>query len=166
MKKTFNKQYILDNKGCYEKNQVLGLPCINKEVITLRDLSNCLPVKDLSWFFVKKCELTLLQKQMFAIFCAELALPIYEKQYPNDSRVKDCIEETKLFLDGKSSIGDLKSKHAADAAYAAAAAAYAADAADAAYAAAAAADAAAAYAAAAADAADIKDKIKEYILDL
>ncbi len=164
MKKTFNKQYILDNKGCYDEDQVLALACINKEVITLQDLADCLPIKDLSWFFVKKCELTIIQKQKFAIYCAELVLPIYEKEYPNDSRVKDCIEATKLYIDGKISINELKVKRStAYAAYdaSASASAYAAYAAYAAAANAAYAAFAFAYAANAAE-----GIIRQYILTL
>ena len=96
----------------------------------------------------------------YAIACAELVLPLFEKRYPEDMRVRECIEATKGYIAGTVSLDELRSKRAADAdaaADAADAAADAADAADAAYAAAAAADADAdaayaAYAAAAADA--------------
>ena len=89
--------------------------------------------------------------------CAETALPIWKKKYLNDKRPQQCIEATRDYLKGKTSLEELKkyrsdaaayaayAAYAADAAaYAAADAAYAADAADAAYAAA---YAAAAYAA-------------------
>ena len=33
--------------------------------------------------------------------CAELVLPIYEKQYPNDSRIRDCIETTRQWAKGE-----------------------------------------------------------------
>ena len=91
--------------------------------------------------------------------CAETVLPIWEKHYPNDLRVKDCLDGIQAFLRGEINQEDLLKLRraayvAADAAYAAtyvaAAAAYAAYAA--AYAAYAAADAA--YAAAAARYAD------------
>ena len=82
--------------------------------------------------------------------CAELVLPIYEKQYPNDDCVRKCIAVTRQWVCGEASIDDVLNvrRAAADAAYAAYAAA-----ADAADAAAAAADAAYYAAAAAADAA-------------
>ena len=92
---------------------------------------------------------------LVACDCAELVLPIYEKKYPDDKRVRNCIEVTRKWANGKATIEEVR--QARRAAYAAAAAAYAAaaDAYAAAYAAAAAADAAAyaayaAYAAAAA----------------
>src|SRR5271168_1861443 len=36
--------------------------------------------------------------------CAELALPIYEKNYPNDSRVRDCIETTRKWTCGEATL--------------------------------------------------------------
>jgi hypothetical protein len=77
-----------------------------------------------------------------AIDVARLVLPLFERHVPKDMRVRDCIEVTQRWLDGKARAGD--ARDAADAARAAADAA-AADAADAAL--------AAAYAAYAADAA-------------
>ena len=35
----------------------------------------------------------------FAVDCAEHVLPIYEKEYPNDSRVRDCIIATRNFIE-------------------------------------------------------------------
>ena len=55
--------------------------------------------------------------------CAELALPIYEKEYPNDSRVRDCIETTRRWAKGKATEAALWAARAA-AAWAAEAAAH------------------------------------------
>ena len=109
---------------------------------------------------------------LVACDCAELVLPIYEKKYPDDKRVRNCIEVTRKWANGKATIEEVRqARRAADAAYAAAyaaaaAAAYAAyaaaDAAYAAYAAADAAAAAAAYAAADAAAADATARLRTY----
>jgi len=80
-----------------------------------------------------------------AIDVARLVLPLFERYVPKDMRVRDCIEVTQRWLDGKARA--VAARAAADAAYAAA------DAADAAADAAAYAARAAAYAAYAADAA-------------
>ena len=87
----------------------------------------------------------------YAVFAAELVLPIYEKKYPEDKRPRQAIEAAKKCIIDPSP----ENKNAAATAHAyAAVAAYAAAAADAAYAAADAAYAAHVYAAyAAADAA-------------
>ena len=147
MKKTFTKDYIIQNKGCYDLEQVEKIKCINDKKITLKQLFNDLPIKDFSWFLVRKCELTTLEKQFFALHCAKQVLPIYEAKNPNDKRVSECIEATERYLNGKISIDELMDKRSA--------AAYAATAADAAYASYAA--DAAAYASCAADAATAAD---------
>ncbi len=190
MKKTFNKKYILANSGCYmedDKNAVLKFDCIDKAEITLLDLSKepSLPFKDFAWFFVNSCNLTVVEKQMFALFCAKSALFIYEEKYPKDKRVRNCIDITERYRKGDTTVTQLREakRAAADAyayaaagadAYAAAGAAAAADAyayaaADAyavayAYAAAAAYAVAAAYAAAYAGAGEVKKQIINYIL--
>jgi len=167
MKKTFTKEYIIENKGYYSETQVNELSFINQKRITLSTLVNNLPIKDFNWFLIKKCNLTIKQKKEVALLYAETVMPIYEEKYPNDDRVSKCIHGIKDFNNGKITKDELRALRsaaaaAADAAYAAYdaaaadaaayaaadAAAYAADAA-AAYAAAADAAAAAAYAAAA-----------------
>jgi len=45
--------------------------------------------------------------QWWAVYAAELVSPIYEKHYPGDSRVKDCIETTKRYLSGKATKEEL-----------------------------------------------------------
>ena len=159
MKTIFSKQYILNNKGCYNKEQVEQIPFDEKEGITLKQLFEYLPIKDFNWFLCSGCRLTKLQIQLFALENATFVLPFYEKRYPNDKRVRDCVEYIKFFLEGNGDTDTLSIKRnaadaaayaasaaAADAAYAASADAYAAAAA--AYAAAYAAADAAAYAAA------------------
>ena len=159
MKRTFEKEYILSNRGCYKRERVNNLPFINNKRITLKNLFDYLPIKDFVWFLIRKCDLTVNQQQLFALHCAKQVEGIFNENYPEDKRVSECIEATELFLKGGISRDDLiKKRRAAYAAYAAAdsayaAAAYVADAAYAAYAAADAADADAAYAADAADAA-------------
>lgn len=62
-----------------------------------------------------------------AIDVARLALPLFERHVPKDMRVRDCIEVTQRWLDGKATAGDARAAAdaAADAAYAARAATYA-----------------------------------------
>ena|SRR3990167_5097159 len=140
MKTEFTKQYILENRGCYSTEQVEAIPSINAEIITLQNLFDELPTEDFRWWLAKKCELPRNQQVSLAIHCAEFVIPIYEKEYPNDSRVRDCVQAVKDFELGKINRDELLEKHAADAAdaadaaYTAAAYTAAADAAYAAYA--------------------------------
>ena len=62
---------------------------------------------------------------LVACDCAELVLPIFEKKYPDDKRVRNCIEVTRNWANGKATIDEVRSARyaAAAAAYAAAAAA-------------------------------------------
>ena len=147
MKTKFTKEYILSHKGCYDTEEVEEIKCINNKTITLKQLFRDLPIKDFSWFLLKKCDLTIKQKQFFSLHCAEQVVNVYNKKYPEDSRISECVKYTRLYLNGECDLDTLLINK--DAATAAAYAAYAADATAAAYAAAAA--AAAAYAADAAD---------------
>jgi hypothetical protein len=97
-------------------------------------------------------------------------LPLFEKKYPTNKSVRDCIQATKDFIAGKIKRDQLLEKRAAAAYAAADAAAAAADAAAAAYAAAYEADAAyaaaaAAYAAAAAAYEDARRQIWKIIIN-
>lgn len=132
MKKTFTKEYILKNKGCYDLKQVNKLSFINNSIIHIDDILNSeMSLKDKAWFLRNKCELTGRQLQIFVIGCAEVVLKIYETKCPNNQAPRKAIQAAKDYLDNKITISELKS--AADAAYVAGApyvtyaAAYAAD---------------------------------------
>ena len=173
MKKQFTKQSILDNRGCYSPEQVEKLSFINKDNISIHDIINSeIKLNDKFWFLRNKTNLTLDNKKQLTLILAEVVLEIYNKKYPDDKRIANCIQGIKDFnanIISREEFNVLRNKcwdakrEATAAATAAAYAAYAAYAytADAAYAAtAAAADAATAavyaaygYAAAAADAA-------------
>jgi len=93
MKTTFNKQYIIDNKGCYELNQVEKLSFINNPTITIEEVVNSeMPTKDKYWWVIKKCDLTVRQKQELAISCAEIVLVIYENKYPDNKAPRNAIK--------------------------------------------------------------------------
>ena len=119
MKTKFSKEYLLDNKGCYNKEQVESLDFDSNNEITLERIFETIPIKHFTWFVSHKIDLTLLQTQLFALSVANFVLPIYEKRYPGDKRVRDCNETTKLYIEGNATIEELREKVAA--AYAAAA---------------------------------------------
>ena len=136
----------------------------DKTVLTIDDYKHC-SIGDIMWTLVRlRPDLKQIAVDT-AIYAAELVLPIFEKQYPNDDRSRKAIEVA------KSGVNCRAAANAADAAACAAAcaaayaavyairAAYAADAAEAAYAA----SYASAEAAACADS-SAKNKIKEFLL--
>jgi len=91
-------------------------------------------IKDAIWALRCTIEDSTAISRLFAVDCAEHVLPIYEAKYPNDKRVRVCIETTRRYLAGKASLAELRT--AADTAYYAAKVAnaiYAGYAADAAY---------------------------------
>ena len=45
---------------------------------------------------------------LVACDCAELVLPIYEKKYPDDKRVRNCIEVTRKWANGKATIEEVR----------------------------------------------------------
>ena len=47
-------------------------------------------------------------QRLFACWCAERVLHLYEKQYPDDSRVRQCIETARLYANGKATLEDLR----------------------------------------------------------
>ena len=150
MKTQFLQKELYENRGCYEEEKIQKLIEFygSKEEFSIKEIIlSDISLQDKRWFIYNNCELNIEEKKNLSLKLAWCVLPIYESQYPNDSRIKDCLQAIKDFKNGKITIEILNEKrHAAYAAYTAAAAADA----DASYTA----DAAAAYAAAyAADAA-------------
>ena len=153
MKQTFTKQFMIENKGCYDLSDLMSTSFMKtgSEEISLQSiLKSEIPLKDKYWFCCRKL-FTKRQNQEIAISVAEIVLEIYEKRYPDNKAPREAIQAAKDYINETGiTLEELRQKRAYAAAaaadaYADAAYAYA-DAADAAYA------AADAYAAAAADA--------------
>jgi len=118
MKTIFTKAEILANKGCYSSDQINSLLGRRKKVKIIEILSSPITIKDKRWFVYNACDLTLDEKKKLALKLAWVVLPIYENKYPNDSRIKDCLQATEDFYSGNISLSFLKEKKS-DAAYAA-----------------------------------------------
>ena len=137
MKTDFTKEFILSQRGCYSREQVIALSFIDKETITLKDmLTSELPIKDKFWWLCKKCALTKDENVLIAIKCAKTVLYLFENKYPYDKRPRKAIEAAEEYLKTHNAAAYAAANAAyaaadAAAAYAAADAAYAADAADA-----------------------------------
>jgi hypothetical protein len=164
MQKVFSKQFMIDNRGCYTLEQLEDCSFMKVEdFVTLESiLKSEIGLSDKFWFVCYKSA-TNEENQQIAIWVAEIVLPIFEEQFPDDKRPRQCIEAAQQFIAGNISPGDLSNKrkdtYAAAATYATAKAANAAV--GCAYAAKAAADAAyAVYAAYAAYAATVKRRLR------
>ena len=117
MKTEFTKDYILENRIYYTIEEMEKLPFINNESITLQDLFESLTTEHFLWFLTRKCELTALEKEKLALHCAKEVLPIFESEFPNDNRVRMCIEATEKFINGEISseeLSDLRIKNFQD----------------------------------------------------
>jgi len=143
--------------GWVKLNKFLGSDYGKDASVKFSQILESNGLDDALWCLRSICPEHEKEVRLFAVDCAERVLPIYEKKYPNDSRVRDCIEATKKYLNDEITLEELRvfrvaayaAAYAADAdAYAAADAAAVAAENDAAYAAYAAAVAAAADAAA------------------
>ena len=118
-------------EGSYEK--VVGRVGENYDKdkpIYLSDIFEPGDIRDAFWC-LQKMDLTPEQKIGFRLLAcdfAERVLPIYEKEYPDDSRIRNCIEISRKFALGKATKKELMDAAEA-AAWAAARAARAAEAA-------------------------------------
>ena len=135
--------------GWIKLNKTLGKEYGGDTAVKFSQIVQSNGIVDALWCLRSICPEHKKEVCLYAVDCAERVLPIYENKYPNDSRVRDCINATKRYLNNEISLEELRVfRRAADAA---AADAYAAD----------------AYAAAAADAADddARNKIQEKIIN-
>jgi len=57
--------------------------------------------------FVRKLPFDDRDYRLFACWCAEQVLPIFEKEYPNDDRPRKAIKIARLFADGKATTKEL-----------------------------------------------------------
>ena len=123
MKQIFSKQFMIENKGCYSDEQLMNCSFMSNERITLKSiLESEIPDTHKWWFVIRKLA-TKEQRKRIAIKLAEMVLPIYEKDYPDDKRPREGIKAAKDYLKGKISKAELMEKK--EAAYVAADAGYA-----------------------------------------
>lgn len=104
MKTQFKKSET--NFRRYEKTQVDAL--LQNEDFTIEEVLNTdMTFKDKVQFIVKNCDLTYSQKYQLSINIAYSILPIFEEKYPDDNRVRKCLEVTQAYIDGNATEGEL-----------------------------------------------------------
>jgi len=77
------------------------------EPVKLTEILEVMGIKDAIWC-LKTLEGRDREIRLFACDCAESVLHLYEKEYPNDSRVRDCIEAARKYAIGEIDIGVLR----------------------------------------------------------
>jgi len=113
MQTEYNLDFLLENTGCYEKSKVESLFPKEREVVSYEDiLQSSIPLQDKYWFFCSRV-FTNRQNQHFAIKIAEVVLPIFEEEYPEDNRPRKAIEAARLYLAGEIGIEKLEDAGAA-----------------------------------------------------
>ena len=117
MKKTFNKSFMLKNKGCYSELQLEKLMDGKDKIFLSKILKSDISIKDKYWFVCKKLA-TKEQNQRIAIGVANIVLKIYEHKHPDDKRPREAIQAAEGYLAGKVNIKTLREKRNAAAAYA------------------------------------------------
>ena len=123
MQTEYNLDFLLENTGCYKKSKVENLFPKEREVVSYKDiLQSNIPLDDKYWLFCNRV-FTDSQNRHLAIKIAEVVLPIFEEEYPEDNRPRKAIEAARLYLAGEIGIEELEATWAAWAARAAAAAA-------------------------------------------
>jgi len=117
MQTEYNLEFLLENIGCYESEQIENLFPKEREVVSYEDiLQSSIPLQDKYWFFCCRV-FTNSQNQHLAIKIAEAVLPIFEEEYPSDNRPRKAIEAARLYLAGEIGVEELED--AVDAAWAA-----------------------------------------------
>jgi hypothetical protein len=103
MPQAFPREFIEANSGCYRTSGELyqcsfmdGYGAVRLDAI----LDSEIPLEHKFWFVCNKL-VSREQNQQIAITVAEMALPIFEKAYPEDTRVRACLEAVKKYLAGE-----------------------------------------------------------------
>ena len=90
----------------------LGKTEADDEVLELRTILESNGLDDTLWAF-RAVDGKDKEIRLFAADCAELVLPIYEKQYPNDDRPKKAIQAARDYANGLIGIEELDAARAA-----------------------------------------------------
>ena len=113
MQTEYNLDFLLENTGCYKSDEIETLFPKEREVVSYKDiLQSNIPLEDKYWFFCRRV-FTDSQNRHLAIKIAEVVLPIFEEQYPEDSRPRKAIEAARLYLAGEIGKEELEAARAA-----------------------------------------------------
>lgn len=100
-----NSEYIRTLNPCEEgiENFETQYPNFEGTIVDILKLDN-VPFDDKVWLATKVVDLKTLQ--LWSVECAESVLHIYEKEFPNDKRVRECLEVTRKVINGELPVED------------------------------------------------------------
>ena len=112
-----NLQEIKDLEPCIDgwKNLIKHYPNWEGTALEFLDLEH-ISVEDKQWLFLREEYIPKRELHLYACFCAEQVLHLFEEEYPDDKRPREAIEAKRLWLDGKISDDALDSASAWDSA--------------------------------------------------
>lgn len=102
MKKSFTREFMYDNKGCYSNEQLEKCSFMasgNQEIILKSILESEIELRDKYWFVCRNV-FTSRQSQEIAIITAKYVLEIYENKYPSNNAPREIIEAAEDYLTG------------------------------------------------------------------
>ena len=113
MKKTFTKEYISSNCGCYaparenKLHKCSFMKTDSNEVQIMEIIDSEIPFQDKFWFIVQFAEFTVEQRQEIAKINLEELRLIREEKFGKNENVDEFIQAAKDYVDKKISYSDL-----------------------------------------------------------
>lgn len=103
MKTKFTHEELRNAKGCYSLEDInILIEKHGKKIITIKSILNCdISIRDKTWFVYNSCDLTLDEKKKLSLLLSWAVLPIFETKYPNDNRVRECLNGIEKFIKGE-----------------------------------------------------------------
>jgi hypothetical protein len=114
MLKYFDNEYIKTLDPCADgwKNLIKHYPNWSGTPLDFLELEH-VPVEDKQWLLLREDFLLERDLHLYACFCAESVLHIFEKEYPNDKRSRQAIEAKRKWLNGEMGNSELDAAWAA-----------------------------------------------------
>ena len=111
MKKIFSKEKVFKFCGYYPEERPNQLIKDFGDEISLDQLMNFdISLNNKVYFLFEFCNLSSNEKIDLSLMLDWMVLPIFEEKYPEDKRIRECLEAIELFNLGKISLDELRVK--------------------------------------------------------
>jgi hypothetical protein len=102
------KEHEACAEGFKKLKKSLGKGHSKTDLIPLTHIIESNGLQDALWALRATVEDSDYLAREFAIFCARQVLPLYEDKYPNDSKVRDCIDATERYNNKEITLDELE----------------------------------------------------------